>query len=273
MKQLPPGKYALSIAHPGHELRLYGFLEKTKPYIFILTDGGLPGDTSRMARSILNLGSLYKDTAMMAKDKRDVVYTIERPNPEKGQDIYMKDYEIINDVENKSTAFFEYYIKKMANTLLFNKIDHMVVDALEEYNMIHDVNRLLTEAAISLIKRKSGKEISLYEFNVSNYFNSNINEDCIEVKLDKETGMKKMKYILFYHPSVFIELKQNFTLDVEYINKLSEIENGSEEIGNTLLLINPGFFKYEYLRPAAGIPSDENYTRHIMPLREKLMKI
>jgi len=37
---------ALVIAHPGHELRVHGWLEKARPLVFVLTDGsgrsGLP---------------------------------------------------------------------------------------------------------------------------------------------------------------------------------------------------------------------------------------
>src|SRR5262245_62950864 len=39
---MPPpaaGRSALVIAHPGHELRVHGWLEQTRPLVFVLTDG------------------------------------------------------------------------------------------------------------------------------------------------------------------------------------------------------------------------------------------
>lgn len=33
------GRAALVVAHPGHELRVYGWLEQARPRVFVLTDG------------------------------------------------------------------------------------------------------------------------------------------------------------------------------------------------------------------------------------------
>src|ERR671917_288531 len=33
------GKAALVVAHPGHELCVYGWLEQARPRVFVLTDG------------------------------------------------------------------------------------------------------------------------------------------------------------------------------------------------------------------------------------------
>src|SRR5690242_870571 len=33
------GKCALLIAHPGHEIRVHGWLEQARPTVYILTDG------------------------------------------------------------------------------------------------------------------------------------------------------------------------------------------------------------------------------------------
>lgn len=265
MKPLPEGEFALSIAHPGHELRLYGFMEQAKPFIFILTDGGLPGDTSRMEKTLANLGSIYGNTAIIAKDKRDVLYTIKHKKPENGEELFIKDYEILREIEEQKTDFFDFYIKKLANSLLFNKVDYVIMDAPDD-TKVHTVNTLLTHAAINLINEKTGKKISLYEFNVSLPFNTNLNEECIKIELDEEMTKRKIKYILFYHPDVFTELKQNLPVDLNFINRIAEMKDGFSEIENTLLSINADFFKYEYLRPASSIVTDS-----YMPLLQKLL--
>ena len=41
----------LILAHPGHELRLFHWMERTRPLVFILTDGSGGGATSRIAYS------------------------------------------------------------------------------------------------------------------------------------------------------------------------------------------------------------------------------
>ena len=50
--QLPglPGERAvLVVAHPGHELRVHGWLELARPQVWVLTDGSGHGASSRLA--------------------------------------------------------------------------------------------------------------------------------------------------------------------------------------------------------------------------------
>ena len=35
------GRTALFVAHPGHELRIYGWLERARPQVHVLTDGSV----------------------------------------------------------------------------------------------------------------------------------------------------------------------------------------------------------------------------------------
>ena len=57
---------ALVVAHPSHELRVHGWLEQTRPYVCILTDGGgrsgdvrLPRTTEVVAHAGARLGAFY----------------------------------------------------------------------------------------------------------------------------------------------------------------------------------------------------------------------
>src|SRR5215470_17021527 len=54
---LPEGPAALVISHPGHELRLFGWLRLAKPSVFILTDGSGRSDASRIASTSRILAS------------------------------------------------------------------------------------------------------------------------------------------------------------------------------------------------------------------------
>src|SRR5262245_21413951 len=44
----PEGRPALVIAHPGHELRIHGWLCQHRPTVFVLTDGSGRGGRSRL---------------------------------------------------------------------------------------------------------------------------------------------------------------------------------------------------------------------------------
>src|ERR1043166_6762895 len=45
------GRAALVVAHPSHELRIYGWLEQTRPYVCILTDGAGRSGEPRLSRT------------------------------------------------------------------------------------------------------------------------------------------------------------------------------------------------------------------------------
>src|ERR1043166_2582014 len=60
------GKCALLISHPGHEIRIHGWLERAKPVVYVLTDGSGRLGEARVASTtrILNNagakpGSIY----------------------------------------------------------------------------------------------------------------------------------------------------------------------------------------------------------------------
>jgi len=42
---------ALVVAHPSHELRVHGWLEQTRPYVCVLTDGGGRRGEARLSRT------------------------------------------------------------------------------------------------------------------------------------------------------------------------------------------------------------------------------
>lgn len=46
-----PARAALVVAHPSHELRLHGWLEKAQPYVCVLTDGGGRSGEPRIERT------------------------------------------------------------------------------------------------------------------------------------------------------------------------------------------------------------------------------
>lgn len=269
MRSLPEGNYALSIAHPGHELRLHGFLDLKKPWVFILSDGGNPSHIDRMQHY---LGFIFKNTGILKKE-RDAFYIIERKHnnlKEDNQSGYVKDEEIQNELMQGNAAWFEFYITKMANSLIKDKIDYVVADASEDMDSVHEISRIMTEIAIKLVKKKKGKEIKLYEFNVLKPFDHNISDDCIRIELSPEEQQNKLKYIIGYHDSIFSELSQNISIDQAVIKNYMGVPGGFEEIKKLIHEINPNFFKYEYIRSAQDIVHSEDYNTIFLPIKQKL---
>src|SRR5258708_4480290 len=63
---IPDSRAALVVGHPGHELLVHGWLEETRPLVFVLTDGSGRSGKSRLAsttrvveQSGAKAGSIY----------------------------------------------------------------------------------------------------------------------------------------------------------------------------------------------------------------------
>ena len=134
----------LVIAHPGHELRVHGWLEATSPAVWILTDGS--GHTGR---------SRIDSTTRVLQATGAV------PGPMYG---FMTDGDLYNTVLGFDYRPFINLVDKLAAAILHASIDCIAGDAEEGYNPGHDTCRLIINAAVKLVKRKSKQPIRNYDF-------------------------------------------------------------------------------------------------------------
>jgi hypothetical protein len=134
----------LVIAHPGHELRVHGWLEAMVPAVWILTDGS--GHTGR---------SRIDSTTRVLESTGAV------PGPVYGS---MSDADLYNTVLGFNHRPFWDLVDKLAAAILHGQVDCIAGDAEEGYNPGHDICRLIINAAVKLVKHKSGKPIRNYDF-------------------------------------------------------------------------------------------------------------
>jgi hypothetical protein len=141
---LPNGPSALVIAHPGHELRVYGWMCRAQPFTFILTDGsGRSGKpriepTSRVLREAgATAGCLY------------------------GR---LTDIDAYAAVLNHDFAVFIALVEELAAALVHLNVAYVVGDAIEGYNPVHDVCRFMTNAAVAIATKEAGKRIDNFDF-------------------------------------------------------------------------------------------------------------
>src|SRR3990167_3159583 len=112
---LPKGNYALSIAHPGHELLLHGFIEQAKPFSFLLADGSgknIPSLFTNAQDCIYNamMNDLNLSPKELASEKwMRILYLSQKVEDSPNQ--YIKEEEIINEILEQRTGFFIFYIK------------------------------------------------------------------------------------------------------------------------------------------------------------------
>ena len=134
----------LVIAHPGHELRVHGWLEATSPAVWILTDGS--GHTGR---------SRIDSTTRVLEQTGAV------PGPVYG---FMTDADLYNAVLGFDYRPFIDLVDQLAASILHEQVDCIAGDAEEGYNPGHDTCRLIINAAVKLAERKSRNPIRNYDF-------------------------------------------------------------------------------------------------------------
>jgi hypothetical protein len=135
---------ALVVAHPGHELRVYGWLESTRPRVFVLTDGSGRSTRSRIAST-------------------DNVLAGAGASPGR---IYARltDTDLYTAILDREFDLFTRLAEELAGALVREKITCVAGDAVEGYNPAHDVCRLIVNAAVALASRTLDARIANYEF-------------------------------------------------------------------------------------------------------------
>ena len=290
---------AMFIAHPSHELRVYGWVNEARPLTFILTDGsGRSGEpridwtTRLLDKAGIERGGIYGRLSDL-----DVYASILR-----------RDYGIFIDLTDE-----------LAEALISEEIDYIAGDAVEGVNVSHETCRLMIGAAVEKAKRMSGRSIANYDFIVvgsPSECPEELKSGAIRLCLDDETLNNKIEAARHYHPKLAADVNaalhgdlfrgaKRFTEpalaaeasaklgDMAILDKYPELKT---KIAAMLEGVKLESFSEEILRPAdnragcSGMPSDpafyeiygENlvsagkyhevirYREHMMPLADAL---
>lgn len=165
----------LVIAHPGHELRVHGWLEATAPAVWILTDGS--GHTGRSR--IDSTTRVLESTGAM-------------PGPVYGS---MSDADLYNTVLGFNHQPFIDLVDKLAAAILSEQVDCIAGDAEEGYNPGHDTCRLVINAAVKLVQHKSSKPIRNYDFTLAgppDQCPDELRDHSLWLNLDDEAFARKL---------------------------------------------------------------------------------
>ncbi len=140
-------KAALFIAHPGHVLRAYRWLEIAKPLVFVMDpDGSAPNrPASRLPSTttvLENVGGCQGAIYGRWTDAR--VY----------EAILNKEVDRIRDR----------HVQEMADELVAQEIEYIAGDAAEGYQCTHELCRYMLNTAVALAEQKTGRKIPNYDF-------------------------------------------------------------------------------------------------------------
>jgi hypothetical protein len=125
---------ALLIAHPGHELRVYGWSRMAHPRVDILTDGSGAGGCSRLKRSAELLSSMGAERGAIFGRFSD-------------REIYLEEM-----------------VDQIAETWIEARIEVVASDAREGFNPTHDLCCEVAKAASELVFRETGRRLEGYTF-------------------------------------------------------------------------------------------------------------
>ncbi|HXH40310.1 MAG TPA: hypothetical protein VNN08_16900 [Thermoanaerobaculia bacterium] len=132
----------LLVAHPGHELLLYGWLRSAQPVVHVLTDGSGHSSISRLPAT----ADLLRETGAL-------------PGSIFGR---LSDREAYAMIREQNMTLLRSIVDDLAEELVRRRTSTVVCDAAEGYNPVHDLCRLIAGAAIAA----AGTETALYEYAV-----------------------------------------------------------------------------------------------------------
>jgi len=135
---------AVVVAHPGHELVVYHWMEAHRPIYCCLTDGSGGGATSRLSSTTRLLNAIGASAG-----------------PIYGRYPDRQVYQLLLD---KRVDVFVDLAMELASALEEAGVDCVAGDAIEGFNPVHDVCRLVIDGAVLIARRRTGREVRNYEF-------------------------------------------------------------------------------------------------------------
>jgi hypothetical protein len=163
------------VAHPGHELRIHGWLEKARPMACVLTDG-----SGRTTHSRLDSTTRVLESAAC---RAGPVYGV------------MTDQELYAAVMDFEHTRFADCVDELAALLVREEIDCVAGDAEEGYNPAHDICRLIINAAVRLANSARLHPIKNFDFNLigpSDELPSTLSAKALFVRLDESALARKL---------------------------------------------------------------------------------
>ena len=167
-------KAALVLAHPGHELKVFGWMCEHAPRIYILTDGsGGKASRLRSSQKLLNLAHASQGEIF-------------------GQ---LSDVDMYQAIVGQKIPTFLRLLTWLSNSLVEQSIDFVAGDAVEGFNPSHDLCRELLNAAVLMAERTTGAPIANYEFCLTEWEQhcQEVHDDrCLHLRLEDSLLHKKL---------------------------------------------------------------------------------
>jgi hypothetical protein len=140
----PRPRAAVIVAHPGHELMIYHWIERHAPLYCCLTDGSGSHAGSRVASTSRLLESVgARQGPIFGRYADKAVYSL---LIEKRVDVFVR------------------LARELADALIAAEVESVAGDAVEGFNPVHDLCRMVIDSAVAIARRETGRDVTNYEF-------------------------------------------------------------------------------------------------------------
>ncbi len=165
-----PAKTIAVFAHPGHELRCFGFLQHFAAEVLYISDASASSGKSRLSQS----ESLLQHNGLNIPSN----------------ELAVSDAKIYSALINQDRVWLLDFYQKLCRNLCAARPDLIITDAAEGYNPVHDLCHFLTMAAARACKF-SGKIMAtpltrhphdLDGFDISDCMMLDLDPDQVETK-------------------------------------------------------------------------------------------
>lgn len=183
------GRSALAVTHPSHELRVYGWLERECPRVYVFTDGSGRRQQPRLPAST----KLLRQVGAM-------------PGPIFGP---VSDLEVYAAILSRDVQFFLRWVEVLAEDLARTRTERLVGDAAEGHNSAHDMWRGVLDAAVDIAARRFDWPVQSYDFTLFGHPGEcpdPLRASAIWVSLDDEQFQRKVEAVAGYSPKLAAEV-------------------------------------------------------------------
>jgi hypothetical protein len=239
-------KIALIIGHPGHELRVFRFLEVYKPRVYIITDGSGSSHRSRIDTSVKILNEAGAELSPILG--------------------YFTDREMYRILLENDFDRLTGLMDEIITDLELNNIDTIVGDAVEGYNPTHDVCRYIINTMVTILEKKNGHPYPNYEFLLDSFPTCEEAAISKKIMLDKADFSRKFKAAEDYTELVvdFKKAVTNYGTEPFKTEYLKEVTKPYSYVNWQGI---PYYETFARERKDQGIYSDViSYQDHLLPI-------
>ncbi len=252
----PYSHAALVVGHPGHELKVFGWMTEHRPRVYVLTDGSGQNGVSRLHVTeilLAQLGAARGETFGAVADA-----------------------EIYRAILTQRLSFFLDILDALASSFITHSVDFVAGDLSEGFNPTHDICRELINAAVAIVQRASNRAVPNYGFSLTEgeaSYQPSHDHSCMHLRLDRDLLDRKLQTARSYvelHGEVQSAIRQygEDYFAVECFKKASATAVAPWSYAGV-----PYYESWGEQRKAEGkYPAVIRYREHIVPIVNAIRK-